>query len=529
MFCAISGEVPQEPVISKKTGHVYEKRLILKYIAESGKEPATGDTLTEDDLLPIQMNSKIVKPRPPTVNSVPALLSLLQNEWDSVMLETYQLKQQHYHLKQELSNALYENDAAKRVIARLARERDQARENLAAITAAAATAVAVPAPAAGGDTGAGAMEVDEPAAPALVGVNEEIAKKMDEVAAELTQGRRKRKVKPEVATQDQIKSLSTTSEIPSLHSASTPGITSIDLFESTGDDARSWVLTGGKDGALLIHDWKDEGKQVVSVKAHGGKKVNDVAFLDRGALRGTGYLSAGVDKTAKVWKVARGDGGEGEWHTGRAEHVFKGHGGEVTALALHPCGDYFASVSLDSAWAFNDIESGSQVSKISNPDVTSGYSAVSFHPDGLILGTGTVDSKIRLWEVKSATNVQVFEGQHVGKITSVSFSENGYYLATAADGESVVKLWDLRKCTNFHTIDLGLSEQGVARVAFDYSGQYLGAAAGSEIKVFLNKQWTELAKLTPHGTSEITDFKFGENAQCLLSSGTDRKVVVSAF
>lgn len=42
---------------------------------------------------------------------------------------------------------------------------------------------------------------------------------------------------------------------------------------------------------------------------------------------------------------------------------------------------------------------------------------------------------------------------HSGPITSIAFSENGYYLATAAD-DSSVKLWDLRKLKNFKTLQL---------------------------------------------------------------------------
>ncbi len=45
MLCAISGEAPQEPVVSKKSGTVYEKRLIEKYIEEHGKEPGADEEL----------------------------------------------------------------------------------------------------------------------------------------------------------------------------------------------------------------------------------------------------------------------------------------------------------------------------------------------------------------------------------------------------------------------------------------------------------------------------------------------------
>lgn len=56
------------------------------------------------------------------------LLQTLQNEWDAAMLEVFTLKQQNNSLRQELSVSLYMQDAATRVVARLMRERDAARE-----------------------------------------------------------------------------------------------------------------------------------------------------------------------------------------------------------------------------------------------------------------------------------------------------------------------------------------------------------------------------------------------------------------
>lgn len=133
MLASVSGEAPEEPVVSKKTGAVFEKRLIEKYIEENGKEPITGDELDLEDLLPIK-SARVVRPRPPTLTSIPALLSTFQNEWDALALETFKLKQQLSQTREELANALYQHDAAVRVIARLSKERDEARAALSRVT-----------------------------------------------------------------------------------------------------------------------------------------------------------------------------------------------------------------------------------------------------------------------------------------------------------------------------------------------------------------------------------------------------------
>lgn len=118
---------------------------------------------------------------------------------------------------------------------------------------------------------------------------------------------------------------------------------------------------------------------------------------------------------------------------------------------------------------------------------------------------------------------------HSGPITSIAFSENGYYLATAAD-DSSVKLWDLRKLKNFKTLQLDNNfEVGtvlptprphqprpptsrpmapparpsltasfwlqVKSLIFDQSGTYL-ALGGTDVQIYICKQWTEILHFT---------------------------------
>lgn len=57
MFCALSGEPPQVPVVSSKSGQLYERRLIEKYIAENGTDPTSGEKLELEDLIAIKAST----------------------------------------------------------------------------------------------------------------------------------------------------------------------------------------------------------------------------------------------------------------------------------------------------------------------------------------------------------------------------------------------------------------------------------------------------------------------------------------
>jgi pre-mRNA-processing factor 19 len=138
---------------------VFEKRLILKYIEENGKEPGTDEELDPEDLLPLK-TSRVVRPRPPNFTSLPSLLKAFQDEWDALVLETYNTREQLARTREELATALYQHDAAVRVIARLTKERDEARDALSRLTVAPAAARAAAA-AANGD----AMAVDNESLP----------------------------------------------------------------------------------------------------------------------------------------------------------------------------------------------------------------------------------------------------------------------------------------------------------------------------------------------------------------------------
>ena len=105
MYCAISGEIPQQPVVSRKTGHLFERRLIEKALqASENRCPVTGEELKPEDLLPVACDLA-QRPRPLSATSLPAMLAMFQNEWDDLVVESHATRKQPHATRRELSHA----------------------------------------------------------------------------------------------------------------------------------------------------------------------------------------------------------------------------------------------------------------------------------------------------------------------------------------------------------------------------------------------------------------------------------------
>ncbi|ODQ63346.1 Prp19-domain-containing protein, partial [Nadsonia fulvescens var. elongata DSM 6958] len=136
MNCSISGEPTLNPVLSPVSNAVFDRALLETFIAQNGTDPITGVPLTVEELISIKTPAHgLVRPRTAAVASIPSMLAMFQSEWDAITLETFQLRQELLKARQELSTALYQHDAAVRVVARLMKERDEARQSLAQLSA----------------------------------------------------------------------------------------------------------------------------------------------------------------------------------------------------------------------------------------------------------------------------------------------------------------------------------------------------------------------------------------------------------
>ena len=408
MYCSLSGEIATNPVVSIKSGHVFEQSLLEKYLNENdGKCPLTGKELCDTDLLKIVIgsgdennqdtneNNVSATPRPVTGNSVPALLQTFQNEWDSTMLECHSLKKHLDTTRQELAQLYYQHDAAVRVIAKLLAEKGEKVNSTIEQE----------------DTDS-TMQVEE-----TVGLPLSVQEIIKNKAMELSKTRKSNKSTC-LRNDDTWDNITTTSS-HTPHKSDKPGITCLDLHPEV-----PLSISGGIDTVAKV--FNRETKKVVATLSQHTKSIQAVAFHPT-TSDGSVVITASADKTVKLWRSGKTIKSVMKFTLG---HTFDGHENVVSDVAVHATGDFIGTSSHDSTWALFDIRVGTMLSRSKDETTSDALNCFAFHPDGGICATGSLRTGIKMWDVNSMTSLATFEGHGKASISDLSFSENGYHMAS---------------------------------------------------------------------------------------------------
>jgi katanin p80 WD40 repeat-containing subunit B1 len=68
-------------------------------------------------------------------------------------------------------------------------------------------------------------------------------------------------------------------------------------------------------------------------------------------------------------------------------------------------------------------------------------SAVEFHPFGELLGSGSIDSSVKVWDLRQKTCIQTYHG-HEGSVRKLKFSPDGKWVVSGGlDGIVKVSLF----------------------------------------------------------------------------------------
>jgi pre-mRNA-processing factor 19 len=254
------------------------------------------------------------------------------------------------------------------------------------------------------------------------------------------------------------------------------------------DQSGDLALFGGADGVAGVYSVSQQ-KLVYALKV--GSLVTDTLWWESRAV------------------VSTASGAVKVFENGDEVAQLGSHAGAATSIALHPSEAILASAGADKRFIFYDLATYKVVSQVYTE---AEISCCAFHVDGLLFFTGSVDGKIRIFDVKTGANMAVLDTS--GPVGSISFSENGTWFAVAGKGSSSVSVWDLRKQVPIKELDVG---GPVDSIHWDYTGQFLATAGPGSVSV---QQYTKSSKSWSEPVRKAVaakDVAWGANASSLIA------------
>jgi pre-mRNA-processing factor 19 len=502
--CELSGETSSDGMVVTPSGHVCQRSLLLQKLTENGGiDPFDSSrSLSEDDV--IDLKSKVVPPRAAGTSSMSSLLSLARDEYHAVLLELFDTRKLLEETRQELSQALYQNDAATRVVARLAMERDAALQQLEHISSSGVRTPSVnnqvivdEEPASNATTESGEppakkakVDEDQPL-PLTNDIPEAHLQHMISTWEELHKNRKalqKERVSQCLPPDDMISNASTVA----YHKTKCKGVVAL-------ASNRNHVVTAGTDKQVVIYD--AEKKTVVQTIA----SKNAVVAVDLNSKfilvgsRGGVLTAYGIEDGAALGSITA------------PSHI---KDAAIVGLHVHPDGIHCLSCFESGHLALFSLSSYETIAVFEDP-ASSTYTCGALHPDGLIYVCGTSKGDCKVWDLKAKGLAAIIPGEVQVPVTSLAISENGYHIA-AALSSSGVALLDLRK-----TKQIGKVAGPCQSLAFDPSAKYLALGGVDGVRLVTVKDQAEAATLP--FDKEATGLRWVQN-KLLVVSGKERSV-----
>ena len=202
---------------------------------------------------------------------------------------------------------------------------------------------------------------------------------------------------------------------------------------------------------------------------HGNSDLETVAFNPDGTI-----LASGGGGEVQLWNV----------RTGILNHTIDGLGW-VRSLAFSPNGTMLAIGLSDIILHLWNVAPASHIKQLEQSTV--GFYDMAFSPDGTMLAVGSEDSRgtdsfsvVHLWDV-STSNYRIIrtltghtKGQSINRVLSVAFNPDGTTLAGGSvDGK--VRLWDVSNWTVKNTLE---HDDWVNDLAYSPDGTTIVTASG---------------------------------------------------
>jgi WD40 repeat protein len=250
------------------------------------------------------------------------------------------------------------------------------------------------------------------------------------------------------------------------------------------------LLTAGDDKTARLWDARS-GQLLQTIRGH-RSVIGHAEFL------GDRILTRGGDGTARVWSPAVD-----------APRELRGHGAVITDVALADGGARLITTSEDGTARVWDRQSGRRLATVDHGETS--LSTVAISPDGKTFATSGAESA-RLWRAADGRAIATVPGASGG---GAAFSRDGRYLVTSSG-----LVWDVRRARVVRRLGefLGLPvavQRGRQQVVF---GARFDAAPG----LFAIPAGKRLARLGPRAPGQFATAVASADSSTLAVSAGDR-------
>uniref|UniRef100_A0A804IH95 Katanin p80 WD40 repeat-containing subunit B1 homolog n=1 Tax=Musa acuminata subsp. malaccensis TaxID=214687 RepID=A0A804IH95_MUSAM len=231
------------------------------------------------------------------------------------------------------------------------------------------------------------------------------------------------------------------------------------------------LVTGGEDHKVNL--WAiGKPNAILSLSGH-ISAVESVSFDSSEVLVAAGAASGSI----KLWDLEEAKIGS-LFLLCAVVRTLTGHRSNCIAVDFHPFGEFFASGSLDTNLKIWDIRRKGCIHTYKGH--TRGVNAIKFTPDGRWVVSGGEDNIVKLWDLTAGKLLHDFKF-HEGQIRCIDFHPHEFLLATGS-ADRTVKFWDLE---TFELIgSAGPETSGVRSMTFNPDGRTLLCGLHESLKVF---------------------------------------------
>jgi WD40 repeat protein/serine/threonine protein kinase len=316
------------------------------------------------------------------------------------------------------------------------------------------------------------------------------------------------------------------------------------------------LATANFEGSIRL--WNSEDGSLVRTLVGHTDMPTSVAF----SADGKRLASGAKDTTARVWDV----------ETGANVATYRGHTGEVRCVAFHPDGRRVASAAGEAVklWEIDGLQSDKLLAAHA-----AAIGTVQASGDGKLLATAAADNTIKLWNVRSADQLELratitcdpsltrmrlsHDGRRIASVirksanprdeeiritdvetqqtlatlsghdkhllTALAISPDGEQIATG-DASGGVQIRESRTGKSLHAFRSTWAYAGVTDLAFSPDGRWLAYSGGQDsmLRIFDCTTWREVHSLTPRSGFAVGGIDFSPDSRWIAASNEDRTV-----